>query len=65
MTLYLTSLLVGILVGGIYASLKVQSPAPPVFALIGLLGILIGEHSFPVLKEKIFPTAITKEKRNA
>jgi XapX domain-containing protein len=41
---YLVSLAVGILVGGIHALLRVRSPAPPVVALAGLLGILIGEQ---------------------
>ena len=41
---YLVSLAVGILVGGIYALLRVRSPAPPVIALVGLLGMLIGEQ---------------------
>jgi XapX domain-containing protein len=57
-SLYIVSLLVGILVGVLYSALQVKSPAPPVVALIGLLGILIGESAFPVVKEKFFPTKI-------
>jgi XapX domain-containing protein len=38
------SLAVGIVVGVLYALLKVKSPAPPIVALVGLLGIVIGEH---------------------
>ena len=53
MNMYVVSLLVGILVGVIYAALQVKSPAPPVVALIGLLGILIGESAFPIIKTKI------------
>ncbi|ODU66717.1 MAG: XapX domain-containing protein [Rhodanobacter sp. SCN 65-17] len=45
---YLLSLAVGVLVGVIYALLRVKSPAPPTIALIGLLGILIGEQIVPV-----------------
>ncbi len=41
---YLVSLAVGLLVGVIYGSLEVRSPAPPVIALVGLLGILLGEQ---------------------
>jgi XapX domain-containing protein len=41
---YLLALAVGLLVGVIYALLNVRSPAPPVVALVGLLGILIGEQ---------------------
>ncbi|OYY76415.1 MAG: hypothetical protein B7Y43_15370 [Sphingomonas sp. 28-62-20] len=41
---YLLSLGAGLLVGALYALLNVRSPAPPVIALLGLLGILIGEQ---------------------
>jgi XapX domain-containing protein len=47
---YLVSLGAGILVGVIYGLLNVRSPAPPVVALIGLLGILIGEQLVPIGK---------------
>jgi XapX domain-containing protein len=50
---YLVSLGAGILVGVVYALLKVRSPAPPVIALVGLLGILIGEQVIPVRKQLI------------
>lgn len=50
MKLYLVSLAVGILVGVIYAVLNVRSPAPPVVALIGLLGMLVGEQIPPIVK---------------
>ncbi|HEY4317313.1 MAG TPA: DUF1427 family protein [Herbaspirillum sp.] len=48
MKIYLLSLGAGILVGVIYAFLHVRSPAPPAIALIGLLGILIGEQLVPI-----------------
>jgi XapX domain-containing protein len=51
MKLYLISLAAGVLVGAIYALLNVRSPAPPVIALIGLAGILIGEQAVPLAKE--------------
>ncbi|CAM2194139.1 DUF1427 family protein [Paraburkholderia sp. A1RI_3L] len=41
---YLVSLAVGVLVGVIYSVLDVKSPAPPAVALVGLLGMLGGEH---------------------
>jgi XapX domain-containing protein len=41
---FFVSLLVGLGVGGLYAVLRVQSPAPPAIALLGLLGIVIGEY---------------------
>ena len=51
MKMYLLSLGAGILVGVIYSLLNVRSPAPPVVALVGLLGILIGEQIIPVGKQ--------------
>jgi len=50
MKLYLLSLGAGLLVGVIYSLLNVRSPAPPVVALIGLLGILVGEQLVPLTK---------------
>ncbi|WP_447855041.1 DUF1427 family protein [Enterobacter sp. WI-ESBL-E8] len=40
----LISLAAGVLIGLMYAVLKVRSPAPPALALIGLLGMLAGEQ---------------------
>ena len=40
----LMSFLVGLGVGVIYGLLRVKSPAPPIIALIGLLGIVLGEQ---------------------
>jgi len=47
---YLLSLSAGLLVGIVYHLLTVRSPAPPVIALIGLLGMLLGEQVIPVAK---------------
>ena len=44
MSAYLTSLGAGILIGVFYALVKVRSPAPPGIALIGLLGMVLGER---------------------
>jgi len=44
MKVYLLSLGAGVLVGVVYSLLNVRSPAPPVVALLGLLGILLGEQ---------------------
>jgi XapX domain-containing protein len=41
---FLMSLLVGLGVGGLYAVLGVRSPAPPLIALLGLLGMVVGEQ---------------------
>jgi XapX domain-containing protein len=41
-------LVVGLLVGLVYHVLRVHSPAPPLAALVGLLGMLAGEHLVPM-----------------
>jgi XapX domain-containing protein len=53
MKMYLVALAVGVLVGIIYGLLDVRSPAPPVVALVGLLGILAGEQVVPLAKRLI------------
>ncbi|UJW77307.1 XapX domain-containing protein [Rhizobium sp. SL42] len=50
MKIYLLSLGAGLLVGVVYSLLNVRSPAPPVVALVGLLGILVGEQIIPLAK---------------
>jgi XapX domain-containing protein len=50
MKVYLLSLCAGVFVGVIYSLLNVRSPAPPLVALVGLLGILAGEQIIPVAK---------------
>jgi XapX domain-containing protein len=50
MKAYLISLGAGLLVGIVYSLLGVRSPAPPVIALVGLAGILLGEQLIPVAK---------------
>lgn len=47
MLTYLISLGAGVLVGIIYGLINVRSPAPPLVALVGLLGILAGEQIIP------------------
>ena len=51
MKMYIVSLAVGLLVGLIYGFLNVRSPAPPVIALVGLLGILVGEQLPPLARQ--------------
>jgi XapX domain-containing protein len=51
MKMYLLSLAAGLLVGIIYSVLDIRSPAPPLVALVGLLGILAGEQIIPVGKQ--------------
>ena len=47
---YLISLAVGLGVGVAYGLLGVRSPAPPVIALMGLLGMLLGEQAVAYLR---------------
>ena len=47
---YAISLAVGLLVGVIYGLLNVRSPAPPIIALLGLLGILLGETAISYVR---------------
>jgi XapX domain-containing protein len=53
MRIYLLSLAAGVLVGVIYGLLNIRSPAPPVVALVGLFGILLGEQVVPMTKRLI------------
>lgn len=50
---YLIALAAGLLVGCIYSLLGVKSPAPPTIALVGLLGILLGEQVVPIARRVI------------
>lgn len=59
MKLYIVSLAAGILVGLIYAFLQVRSPAPPAIALIGLLGMLVGEQAGPIVKRVLAREPVT------
>ncbi|WP_328498619.1 XapX domain-containing protein [Streptomyces sp. NBC_00414] len=40
---YFKALAAGLLVGALYAMMRVKSPAPPPIALFGLLGMLLGQ----------------------
>jgi XapX domain-containing protein len=53
MKVYLASLGAGLLIGVIYSLINVRSPAPPVVALVGLLGILAGEQIIPIGKQML------------
>ncbi|MDR3462935.1 MAG: XapX domain-containing protein [Beijerinckiaceae bacterium] len=53
MKIYILSLGAGILVGVVYSLLNVRSPAPPLVALVGLLGILIGEQALPIARQVV------------
>lgn len=59
MKLYIVSLAAGVLVGIIYALMQVRSPAPPAVALLGLLGMLVGEQLVPPVKRLIAGQPVT------
>ncbi|MGB6489074.1 MAG: DUF1427 family protein [Steroidobacteraceae bacterium] len=55
MTAYLVSLLMGLAVGVAYGLLQVRSPAPPLIALVGLLGMVLGEQAIYAMKHHPLP----------
>jgi XapX domain-containing protein len=59
MKIYIVSLGAGLLVGLIYALLQVRSPAPPAIALVGLLGMLMGEQALPIVKKLVTGEPVT------
>ena len=52
---YLVSLLMGLAVGVAYGLIHVRSPAPPLIALIGLLGMVLGEQAIDLAKRHASP----------
>jgi XapX domain-containing protein len=44
MKVLLLSFIVGLGVGVLYGLIRVKSPAPPIVALLGLLGMVLGEQ---------------------
>jgi XapX domain-containing protein len=61
MRMYIAALAAGVVVGVIYSLLGVRSPAPPVVALVGLFGILLGEQALPALKRVVARERISVE----
>jgi XapX domain-containing protein len=51
---YLVGLGVGLFVGLIYGVLGVRSPAPPLVALVGLFGMLVGEQATAWVQTRAF-----------
>jgi XapX domain-containing protein len=49
----------------IYSLLNVRSPAPPLVALVGLAGILIGEQVIPVGKQVLTGASISSAWKQA
>ncbi|ADU69245.1 XapX domain-containing protein [Pantoea sp. At-9b] len=56
---YAISLGVGVLAGLIYGLIDVNSPAPPVIALLGLFGMLVGEQLVPLAQRLIRRQPVT------
>ena len=56
---YLLSLLMGLAVGVAYGLIRVRSPAPPLIALVGLLGIVLGEQAAVMAKHHFAPPVQT------
>jgi len=58
--MYLISLGAGILAGLLYGLIDIRSPAPPAIALVGLLGMLVGEQIVPVAKRLAAGEPVTR-----
>jgi XapX domain-containing protein len=54
---YAVSLLMGVATGVAYGLVQVRSPAPPLIALIGLLGMVLGEHAIVATRHYFAPTS--------
>jgi len=53
MTGYVVSLLMGLVVGVAYGLVQVRSPAPPLIALVGLLGMVLGEQIVNAVRPQV------------
>jgi XapX domain-containing protein len=56
---YLVSLLMGLAVGAAYGLVQVRSPAPPMIALVGLFGMVLGQQAVDMAKRHFAPPAKT------
>jgi XapX domain-containing protein len=59
MTGYVVSLVMGLVVGAAYGLVQVRSPAPPLIALVGLLGMVLGEQAVDMAKHHFASRAQT------
>jgi XapX domain-containing protein len=55
---YIFSLVGGILAGAIYSLIRVRSPAPPMVALVGLLGMVLGAQIIPTGRQLLASTTL-------
>ena len=61
MKTYLSSFLLGCAVGVLYGLCRVKSPAPPIVALLGLLGMVLGESGYVWIKTFVRQAAAKEE----
>jgi XapX domain-containing protein len=54
---YLVSLVMGLAVGAAYGLVQVRSPAPPLIALVGLFGMVLGQQVVDTAKRHFVPSA--------
>jgi XapX domain-containing protein len=61
MKVLLVSFAVGLFVGVLYGVIRVKSPAPPIVALLGLLGMVLGEQlgGWILAKKVSLPNAVS------
>ena len=57
---YLASVILGVAVGVVYGLVKVRSPAPPAIALLGLLGMLVGEQAVTLVRSHVFKDSVQR-----
>jgi XapX domain-containing protein len=64
---YLVSLVMGIAVGVAHGLIQARSPAPPLIALIGLLGMVLSEQAVEMAKRHVssFPQASVEQSNDA
>jgi XapX domain-containing protein len=55
---YAVSLFMGLATGIAYGLVQVRSPAPPLIALLGLLGMVLGEHAIVAARHCFAPTSM-------
>jgi len=60
---YFVSLLMGLAVGMAYGLIQVRSPAPPLIALVGLLGMVLGEQAVDTIRHHVMPPAQTSARQ--
>jgi XapX domain-containing protein len=61
---YLVSVLMGLAVGAAYGIVQVRSPAPPIVALVGLFGMVLGQQAVDMAKRHLAPTAQASIRRD-